>query len=166
MTVTFYNQLNDNRVVNKNLGEALHTSVCTPYGDCSLHTPVLIVRQFTGYANINYCYIDDYGRYYYITDVVAKSGGILEIHCKVDVLKTYGEVIKLSRGVCIANENVGSSYIPDDNYPVINKRGTDVYEFEGDPFNTTTATNISKNFVLNVAGGTGGTPPESEPAEE
>lgn len=153
MTITFYNQLNDNRVIDKILGDPVHSAVCTPYGECSIFTPVITVRQFNGYANINYCYIDDYGRYYYITDVVAKSGGILEIHCRVDVLKTYGDVIKLSRGVCVANENVGSSYIPDENYPVTNKRGTDFYEFEGDPFNTTTASNISKNFVLNVAGG-------------
>lgn len=162
MNITFYNQLNDNRVIDKNLGEALHTSVCTPFGACSLHSPVIVVRQFTGYANINYCYIDDYGRFYYITDVIAKSGDILEIHCKVDVLKTYGEVIKLSRGVCIANENMGVSYIPDENYPVINKKITKYYEFEGDPFNTTTATDITKNFVLNVAGGEAAEP-EPEP---
>ena len=163
MNITFYNQLNDNRVINKNLGEALHTSVCTPFGECSLHSPKIIIRQFTGYANINYCYIDDYGRYYYITDVVAKSGGLLEISCKVDVLMTYAAVILVSRGVCIANENVGVSYIPDENYPVINKKITKYYEFEGDPFNTTTATDITKNFVLNVAGGEA---PEPEPEPE
>ncbi len=166
MTITFYNQLNDNRVMNKNLGEPLHSSVCTPFGECSLHKPVITVRQFNGYANVNYCYIDEYGRYYYITDVIAKSGGILEIHCRVDVLKTYRDVILVSRAVCVANENVGSSYIPDDNYPVINKRGTDIYEFEGDPFNTETASRLSKNYVLNVAGGSFDDPQPDPPATE
>jgi hypothetical protein len=165
MTISFYNQLNDNRVLVKDLGEAIHTSTCTPYDECSIHNPVIKVRQFNGYANVNYCYIDEYGRYYYITDVIAKSGGLLEIHCRVDVLMTFKDVIKVSRGVCVANENVGSSFIPDENYPVIIKRGNDVYEFEGDPFNTETATAISKNFVLNVAGGTGGDEPTPETNE-
>lgn len=153
MNITFYNQLNDNRVLSKNLGAPIHTAVCTPFGECSLHSPVITVRQFNGYANINYCYIDDYGRYYYITDMIAKSGGILEVHCRVDVLKTYDAVIRQSVGVCVANEHVGASHIADKNYPLDIRKNTTVYEFEGDPFNTETATDYTYNFILNVAGG-------------
>lgn len=153
MIITFYNQLNDNRVVTKTLGNPIVSLPCSPFGDCSIQTPVITVRQFTGYANVNYCYIDDYGRYYYVTNVIAKSGGLLEIHCKVDVLMTYGDVIKQCSGVCVANELVGTSHIVDNNYPVECRKSTTVYEFEGEPFNIETASNNTYNFVLNVAGG-------------
>lgn len=153
MTVTFYNQLNDNRVLSKSLGDAVHSASCTPFGECSLHNPVIVVRQFSGYGNVNYCYIDDYARYYYVTDVVAKSGGLLEIHCKVDVLKTYDAVIRQCAAVCISNEMLGSSYIIDKNFPVDIRKKTTVYKFEGEPFNTETASDSSYNFVLTVAGG-------------
>ena len=153
MTITFYNQLNDNRVLTKGLGEAIASVSCEPSGECSVHTPIIKVRQFSGYGNINYCYIDDYNRYYYITNVIAKTGGLLEIHCKVDVLKTYDAVIRQCAAVCIANEMVGSSYIIDKNYPVDIKKETTVYKFEGEPFNTETASDSSFNFVLTVAGG-------------
>lgn len=153
MTVTFYNQLNDNRVLSKNLGNAVHSCVCSPFGECSLYSPIITIRQFNGYANINYCYIDDYGRYYYITDIVAKSGGILEIHCKVDVLKTFDAAIRQCSAVCTANENIGSGYVPDQNFPLDVRKTTTVYEFEGNPFNTESASDNTYNFVLNVAGG-------------
>ena len=164
MNITFYNQLNDNRVLTKNLGAPIHTAECTPFGECSLHSPVITVRQFTGYGNINYCYIDEYNRYYYITDIIAKSGGILEIRCKVDVLKTYDNVIRQCSAVCTANENVGATYITDTRYPLQCRKSTTVYEFEGEPFNTETATDNTYNFVLTVAGGTAAEPePEPDP---
>lgn len=153
MTITFYNQLNDNRVLTKILGEPIHTAVCTPFGECSLHSPTITIRQFTDYANVNYCYIDDYNRYYYITDIIAKSGGILEVHCKVDVLKTFDTVIRQCGAVCIANEKIGSTYVIDPNLPLDVRKTIVAKEFPTTIFNQDSATQNTRNFVLTVAGG-------------
>jgi hypothetical protein len=158
MTITFYNQLNDNRVVSKTLPEPLHSAECTPCGECEIQNPVITVRPFKGYGQVNYCYIDDYNRYYYITSVTVKSGGLLELRCKVDVLMSFGNAIRDCRGVCVANENVGSSYVPDKNLPIDLRKKTKAYMFSDSDFNVGTATDTSNNFVLNVTGGNAAEP--------
>ena len=165
MTITFYNQLNDNRVVSKNLGEALHSAECTPLGECSIQNPVIMIRQFNGYATVNYCYISDYGRYYYITEVIAHSGDLLEIRCKVDVLMSFGDVIRQCTGVCTANERIGTSYVVDKNLPLDTRKVMSVAEFSDSDFNQDSANELTHNFVINVAGGES-EEPEPEPGEE
>ena len=68
-------------------------------------------------------------------------------------MKTFDAVIRQCSAVCTANENIGSGYVPDQNYPLDVRKSTTVYEFEGNPFNTETASDNTYNFILNVAGG-------------
>lgn len=58
--------------------------------DNSILQPILILKNYIGG---NYCYIDDFKRYYFINDVKLLNGGLYEIHLNVDVLMTYKEEI-------------------------------------------------------------------------
>lgn len=44
----------------------------------------------------NYLYLKDFNRYYFIVDRNILANGLIEIFCKVDVLKTYKELVKAS----------------------------------------------------------------------
>lgn len=162
MEVQFLSSISDSRTVTKRF-TPVATLQCEPFGTMDILSPVLRVRPFTYFASCNYVYIPEYLRYYSINKCVRVSGDILEVYCTIDVLSTYDNVIRQCRGVCVANQNVGSSHIVDTNYPLDIRKNTEVYEFEGEPFNTETATDQTYNFVLNVAGGTYLEPdPESE----
>lgn len=48
--------------------------------------------------SFNYCYIPQFNRYYYITDITSVNSKIVRIECKVDVLKSFSTDIKNSLG--------------------------------------------------------------------
>lgn len=152
MEVQILNTISDYRVLNKTY-TTIATAQSEPFGELDIDTPVIRIKPFTGFASANAFYIPEFLRYYIITKVKRISGNIIEIYGKVDVLSTFKDVIKQCKGVCVANEKLGSSHITDPNYPVDLRKNTTVYEFEGDPFNVETASDASYNFILNVAGG-------------
>lgn len=60
--------------------------------DCSIINPVIIVQLERSPTSINYCYINEFGRYYFVNNWVWKNGRwFAELNC--DVLATYRNVI-------------------------------------------------------------------------
>ena len=161
MQVIMYNSISDPRTVDKSLTQVAICD-CEPFGEMDISNPVIRVKPFDGFANVNFFYIGDYLRYYSVKKCVRISGNILEIYGAVDVLMTYRDVIRQSKGVCVANEYVGSSYVPDKNLPVDIRKVLTVAEFSDSDFNQDSATELTHNFVINVAGGTA---EEPEPEE-
>lgn len=152
MEVQILNTISDYRVLNK-IYSPVAVTQCEPFGELDIDEPILHIKPFTGFASANAFYIPDLLRYYAITNVKRISGNILEIKGKIDVLSTFKDVILQCKGVCVANEHIGTSHIVDTNYPLDVRKSTECYEFDGDPFNTEIASDSSYNFVLNVAGG-------------
>ena len=152
MEIQLLSTNSDPRTVNKNFVPVAVTDA-NPFGEFDIDSPVLRLKPFTSFATVNCFYIPEYLRYYAITKCKRLSGNIIEIYGQIDVLSTFKNAILQSRGVCVANENIGSSHIADAKYPVDLRKNTTVYEFEGNPFNVESASDSSYNFVLNVAGG-------------
>lgn len=64
---------------------------CRLKDNTSLHDPVLeIATNDFGYE---YAYISDFGKYYFVRDVVSKAYGLCEYHLTEDVLATYKTAI-------------------------------------------------------------------------
>lgn len=82
----FLNKSNQN-IINKEIVLVSELN-CTFKDDIDILNPVLLVKNYTGG---NYCYISDFQRYYYIDDVGLLRGGVYQLHCSVDVLKTYAD---------------------------------------------------------------------------
>lgn len=80
-----YTNKSDQNIVNKEIDLVSDLS-CTFKDDIDILNPVLLVKNYSGG---NYCYISDFKRYYYIDDVGLLKGGVYQLHCSVDVLKTY-----------------------------------------------------------------------------
>lgn len=73
----------------------------------SLIDPVLIVEANAPgfHANgYNYCYVEEFGRYYFITDIVSVNYTLWEIHCHVDVLMSYKDQIKEQTAIVARQE--------------------------------------------------------------
>lgn len=88
MTLTLYINQSDSLVVNKQI-EALKSQVDFKLlDDCDEFSPVLILKNETASRNANYIYIEDWNKYYYITDRTYNNNGILTLSCREDVLMT------------------------------------------------------------------------------
>ena len=112
MNVTFYKNHSDNIVVDKSLtavGSTISNAVIKD--NVSITDPVFTVKDFTGFnpATCNYCYIDSLNRYYYITDIIILTPTVYEVHCHVDVLKTYSSGIRGNTAV-IGRQQQKSAY--------------------------------------------------------
>lgn len=159
MEIRLMNTSSDPRTVTKSAA-IIAVTQAEPFGEFDVDMPVLRIKPFDGFASVNCFYIPEYQRYYAVTKCKRISGNILEIYGQIDVLWTFDTAIRASKGVCVANQHIGTSHIADPNYPVDLRKKTTVYEFEGEPFNVETATDNTYNFVLNVAGGSATQPEE------
>ena len=80
-------------VINKqvSLRAAISATLKQP---CSVETPTFILNSNLVSSADNYLYCSDFGRYYYITDIVPMTGGQQSVTCSVDPLMSYAEQIK------------------------------------------------------------------------
>lgn len=82
--------------------------------ECSIVAPVVIVDAGIGdVRKCNYCKIDKFNRYYYVSDVVNIRTGIWEIHCNCDVLMTYKNEIRNCKGIVRRQQNKWNLYLND-----------------------------------------------------
>ena len=89
MELKIYNNNSNNNILNKNI-TLVDTLEFNLKIDNSILQPVLILKN---YSQGNYCYIKEFKRYYYITDIKLLTGGLYQLQLDVDVLMTYKDVI-------------------------------------------------------------------------
>lgn len=142
ITLTLYRNDSDTNVVNKEL-----TSLLAVTGTLKERTSILnpsILVEGTLPTTCNYFYISDFGRYYYIDDVVSVTNNTFQITGHVDVLQTYATEIKASTGIIARQENAWNLYVDDGAFKVYQNP-----KFRIDTFPSGFS---SLNFILAVAG--------------
>ena len=117
--------------------------------------PVLVVTG--NFSAFNYCYIHELNRFYYIGNMVYKTGHMMEMHLKCDVLQSWrGDAdsgILSNYAVLERQESLNNAYFSDDMYwTQVNK------EVKTIPFLTNTGTELTfsipeDNYILTIAGG-------------
>lgn len=141
MNITLMNTDSPNNMINK---------VCTIVADytgavarlnVSVETPVLILEESV--ANImsaNYCYISDFGRYYFIADKTCDANGLWSISCKVDVLESFKNDIYHLKGIVQRQKDNYDMYLRDDKIPVgarktvaVRNIGTSIFPGDSSP---------------------------------
>lgn len=143
LTVKFYKNLSDKRVASKSLTEIASKS-CELKGDCSITSPVLIVRgDASTYAECNYMYIESFKRYYFAT-VTALPGGLLEIRGECDVLSSAWPYIKDLNGIIERQQELFNLYLNDGTFKAYANDQVVTKEFSGG-FST-------PSYILIVAG--------------
>lgn len=118
-------------------------------GALSVENPVLILQYKSGIqSNVNYVYIPEYNRYYFVTDIINLTGGRYEIHCKVDVLMSFkDDILNLS---CIvdkqSSKDNANMYLDDGSFVVQSKEFVNTINFPR-------GFNDNGEFILITAGG-------------
>lgn len=109
------------------------------FGDCSILSPVLKAKTYSG----NYVYIEQFNRYYFITDVVW-SKGYYYINTTVDAMYSNNTSINNMECLITRSEKFNNANIPDNNIAV-NLR----YSVYGKNFGQDITTNDT-SYILGV----------------
>ena len=96
--------------------------------------------------------VGDFGRYYYITDIVSVRKGLWEVSLSCDVIMTYRLGIKNAQAFVERNENTNNPYIIDKKRVV--EEGIDVEEHTvtNELFDETTGSFVLVGFGLSIGG--------------
>lgn len=113
MTIKLYNNLSDKIVVDKNITQQGSDVTGTLRENCSIIDPVVKMSAIGTYLlTSNYAYISEFGRYYYITNIVC-VGDLFEVHMHVDVLMSFRGDIRTNNAVVSRQEKNYNLYLQD-----------------------------------------------------
>ena len=82
----------------------------------SIIDPVILIEDSVGLANLNvanYFEIPEFGRKYFIGDIVSVRNGLVQISGHVDVLSSFSGDISLNKGIVFRQENDWNLYLND-----------------------------------------------------
>ena len=112
MNIVLYNNKSDSRVINKSIEKISEISVILKSAQ-NIMSPEIMLQTKTLPIEANYCYIPDFGRYYYINAQRLENGNISSIELTVDVLMSFKDMILKSKVVAERTTNKYNRYLPD-----------------------------------------------------
>lgn len=131
-TKTSHNSI-DKNIITERLVEN-----CKLLESTNVVNPTVIIGGFTKMENIsdfNYCFIAQFKRYYFITDIKNLTGGRVQIDMHVDVLKSYKDSILSSDQLVVAEKEKGKMYLSNYDWVTDERTYTRCFNFEGTHFN-------------------------------
>lgn len=134
----------DDRRVNKDI-----TDVATLTGalreESSIINPVILIEgDASTIAGCNYMTVPEFGRKYFINDIVSIRDNLVQVSGHVDVLTTYANEILSNDGIIRRQENDWNLYLDDGSFKIYNNPIILTRAFPSG-FNT-------MSFILAVAG--------------
>lgn len=146
MDIILYTNTSSPIVVNKTLVERLTTDFDLKAAT-SIQNPTILLKgaNISTLANVNYCYIPEFKRYYFLNTPTLLSGGLFMIEGKVDVLMSFKDQIKKNSAICSRQERNPNFYISDSRMQRENRDIINSYNFSSG------FSDIS--YILTVIGG-------------
>lgn len=155
MKIILYQSSDDFNVVNKSLLNPLEILNYNIKFNTSILNPTIELSSINIYdiQNYNYTYIEEFNRYYFISNIVSMTSKKVELTLNVDVLMSFkNEILKQEHNI-VRQENKYNSNIVDSNYIENVEVLREIVKFENTPLNISNATTNDNNYVLIVAGG-------------
>lgn len=86
--------------------------------ETSVTEPVITI-SYTVFPKVNYAYIEEFGRYYFVDEIESVSIGLWDLHLSVDVLMTYKTPLLECYGFIDRNEFTYNMLVVDNQVPLI-----------------------------------------------
>ena len=112
MKIILYNNKSDSRVLNKSIEQLDEIDVILKSAQ-NIMSPEIMLQTKTLPIGANYCYISDFGRYYFINVQRLDNGNVSKIELTVDVLMSFKDMILRSKVVAERTTNKYNRYLPD-----------------------------------------------------
>lgn len=142
MTIKLYKNYSDKNVVDKTVYQYGADITGTLRDDCSIINPVIAIEGLAD-LTVNYAYIPEFGRFYYINNIVCKRN-LYELQMHVDVLMTYRTGIRSNTAVISRQQNNYNLYLQDGVFKTYADPHLEIKQF---PNGFT-----DYNFIFSVAG--------------
>ena len=144
MTLELYSNSSEYAALDKDLELQLTLSGILRE-ESSIIDPSILVEDLDDYiTDINYAYIPEFGRYYFITNIESVRNHLWRLSLHVDVLHTYAAGIRANSAIIERNENLYDLQLNDGLFKTRQNPRIAQFPFPSG-FNTW-------NFVLAVAG--------------
>ena len=129
MEIKLYKTSSPRKKLVKDLTNGI-TLVGTLRAQSSVMAPTFTVQD-TAVVGYNYCYIPDFGRYYYINGINALRSNLFELSLGIDVLMTYAEAIRSNAAIVdkVQPQYAAMPYINDGSFVSTNKMEQTVINF-------------------------------------
>lgn len=144
-TISLFKTVSENNRVVKTLTDEKQLSGELRY-QTSVLNPRIRIESAENIAGYNYCYIPEFGRYYYIVDIMSVRTNVWEVSMRCDVLMSYKTEINSIVGIVIRQENNPNNLIAD-GYEKIQSNKEIEFLYYPQAFNKTL------QYVLVTAGG-------------
>lgn len=114
MIIKLYKNLSDKNHVDKDITQMGNQIIGYLRDNCSVIDPVIQIEDYSGFdfSEVNYAYIPDFKRYYYINNITLKNK-LVELSMHVDVLMSYRDEIRTNTAVISRQENNYNLYLQD-----------------------------------------------------
>lgn len=106
MQIEFYKNSSEKNKIGKSLSSGLTLSG-NLRDECSITSPSILVEA-TSLVDYNYCYIPEFKRYYFISDITSVRNNLWRVSLKCDVLESFKSDILNSS--CIVKKQQNQSY--------------------------------------------------------
>lgn len=130
MEIVLYTTGSERHAISKTLQNGLELTGALR-GESSVINPSFIV-ELSNPSQYNYCFINDFGRYYFITNITSVRTNIWRIDCSVDVLMSFQSQI-LNLDVIVSDLSFGESptetYMQGEQWETSVKNKTDIINF-------------------------------------
>ena len=143
MQAIFYENKSDERYLNKNIELKYDNIPIQILEPASIVRPTLKVSSGLIGQSVNYLYIEELERYYYIRNWIMDNG-FIQLECEVDVLMSFKSDIKKQNTIVARNEKLFNMYLEDNKIKVQNRTAIRTVRF---PSGFT-----SRNLILGVVG--------------
>lgn len=146
MIITFYNNISERNVIRKTLSNPLAMSGALREST-SVTNPTITVESPAAIVGYNYCYIPDFGRYYYVVDVKSLRLDLWAVTLRVDVLMSFKDNILNTPAIIdhTTQQNI-TEYMSSNVWQSLVKDKTDIINFSS-------GLSESGGYVLITAGG-------------
>ena len=115
MEIILYRNLADPRVLDKRTQmSTIATVQAKVYYPLNILSPSFSLKYSSAHISANYCYITDFGRYYFLSEPVLDSGEVITFTGQIDSIMSYRIAISNLDCVCLTSQYDFNEYIPHD----------------------------------------------------
>lgn len=143
--VTFYTNQSEPERLDKTLTWIGNLNGVLKNGTSIIDPVIVFECSLSDLVACNYLYIQEFGRYYFVTDTRAVSATLCEVSAHVDVLSSFAAQIRTNEGIISRQQNKWNLYLNDGSFRVYQDRYCGIRKFP-QGFSST-------SYILAIAGG-------------
>ena len=121
LMINLYVNTSDNNVVDKSLTMVFSNVAYEFKTETSQTNPIILIDRNFWQSGVNYIYISELNRYYFIKDIKFMTGKLIALECVVDVLMSFKNELKKETAILERQTNLANLYFNDSELPIENR---------------------------------------------